>query len=117
MASRRAGAWSHHGPRRPYLRISAARPDLRRSPSGPAEGHREAVPLTSREGGATRGNQDDRRGADHPARMIRLRLNAIGAAVFALATLALPTFALPHKRSDVLIHRDTRGQLQDVNLA
>ena len=44
-----------------------------------------------------------------------IRLNAIGAAAFVLASLALPTFALPHKhKQDVWIHRDTRGQLQDV---
>jgi hypothetical protein len=46
-----------------------------------------------------------------------IRLNAIGAVGFALATLALPTFALPHKPKDLLTHRDTRGQLQEVNLA
>ena len=46
-----------------------------------------------------------------------IRLPAIGAAVFALATLALPTFALPHKTPDKLTHLDTRSQLQDVNLA
>src|SRR4051812_27237123 len=49
--------------------------------------------------------------------MNRPRLNAIGAAAFTLAGLALPTFALPHKPDDMLIHRDTRGELQDVNLA
>ena len=48
--------------------------------------------------------------------MIR-RLNALGAVAFALATLALPTFALPHTPKDLLIHRDTRAQLQAVNLA
>ena len=31
--------------------------------------------------------------------------------------LALPTFALPHKDPNLLTHRDTRTQLQDVNLA
>src|SRR3954468_2328377 len=46
-----------------------------------------------------------------------IRLPAIGAAVFALATLALPTFALTQHRDARLTHRDTRGQLQDVNLA
>ncbi|MBE2317560.1 hypothetical protein DVA67_016375 [Solirubrobacter sp. CPCC 204708] len=46
-----------------------------------------------------------------------IRLNTIGAAVFALATLALPTFALPQADKDKLTHLDTRGQLQDVNLA
>ena len=45
-----------------------------------------------------------------------IRLHAIGAAVFALATLALPTFALTHQPSE-LTHFDTRSQLQDVNLA
>src|SRR3954462_3399682 len=45
------------------------------------------------------------------------RLPAIGAAVVALALLALPTFATPHRPADLLTHRDTRGQLQEVNLA
>src|SRR4051812_18098409 len=45
------------------------------------------------------------------------RLPALGAAVFALALLALPTFATPHPRGDLLTHRDTRGQLQEVDLA
>jgi len=45
------------------------------------------------------------------------RRPAIGAAVFALLMLALPTFAVPHKDPNLLTHRDTRGQLQDVNLA
>src|SRR3954451_24797882 len=45
------------------------------------------------------------------------RLHAIGAAAFALAALALPTFALPHPANDRLVHRDTRGELQEVNLA
>ena len=51
--------------------------------------------------------------------MFRPRLHAFGAVVFALATLALPTFALTHTGADpnVLTHADTRGQLQDVNLA
>src|SRR3954451_25352483 len=44
------------------------------------------------------------------------RLPALGAAVFALALLALPTFATPHPRGDLLTHRDTRGQLQEVDL-
>ena len=46
-----------------------------------------------------------------------IRLNSIGAAVFALATLALPTFAMTHSAPEKLTHLDTRGQLQDVNLA
>src|SRR3954470_620211 len=47
-----------------------------------------------------------------------LRLNAPGAALFALATLALPTYALTHGANpDRITHRDTRGQLQDVHLA
>jgi hypothetical protein len=46
-----------------------------------------------------------------------LRLRAIGAAVFALGMLALPTFALPSRDDDKLTHADTRRQLQDVNLA
>src|SRR5215468_10588576 len=46
-----------------------------------------------------------------------IRLPAAGAVVFALAALALPTFALPHKNPNLLTHADTRGQLQDVNLA
>src|SRR3954447_3247936 len=46
-----------------------------------------------------------------------IRLPALGAAVIALATLALPTFALPHQPADKLTHRDTRTQLRDVNLA
>jgi hypothetical protein len=46
-----------------------------------------------------------------------LRLPALGAVLFALAALGLPTFALPHRRADLLTHRDTRGQLQDVDLA
>ncbi len=46
-----------------------------------------------------------------------IRLNSIGAAVFALAALALPTFAMTHSAPEKLTHLDTRGQLQDVNLA
>src|SRR6478735_1113384 len=46
-----------------------------------------------------------------------IRLPAIGAAVFALALLALPTFAMPAKEGDKLTHLDTRSQLQDVSLA
>src|SRR3954470_1799313 len=46
-----------------------------------------------------------------------IRLNSIGAAAFVLATLAVPTLAMPHKPKELLTHRDTRGQLQDVNLA
>src|SRR4051812_8421333 len=47
-----------------------------------------------------------------------LRLHALGAVVFALATLALPTYAMTHgERSDTLTHLDTRGQLGEVNLA
>src|SRR4051812_34384153 len=46
-----------------------------------------------------------------------IRLPAIGAAAFALATLALPTFALTHTQPERLTHLDTRGQLQEVNLA
>lgn len=46
-----------------------------------------------------------------------IRLHSIGAAVFALATLALPTYALQHRSGERLTHLDTRGQLQDVNLA
>src|SRR3954454_1374623 len=45
------------------------------------------------------------------------RLPALGAAAFALALLALPTFATPHRPADPVTHRDTRGQLQEVNLA
>jgi hypothetical protein len=45
------------------------------------------------------------------------RRPAIGAVAFALLMLALPTFALPHSNPDLLTHRDTRTQLQDVNLA
>src|SRR5215218_3874050 len=45
-----------------------------------------------------------------------IRLPSIGAAAFALATLALPTFALTHG-PERLTHFDTRGQLMDVNLA
>src|SRR3954470_8823202 len=41
---------------------------------------------------------------------------SLAAIAFALAALALPAFALP-QRDDVSIHRDTRGQLQDSNLA
>ena len=41
-----------------------------------------------------------------------IRLPAAGAAVFALAALALP-----HRNPDLLTHADTRGQLQEVNLA
>ena len=37
--------------------------------------------------------------------------------MIALAALALPTFALPDRRSDVAVHRDTRAELQSVNLA
>src|SRR3954466_11459510 len=47
-----------------------------------------------------------------------IRFPAIGAALFALTTLALPTFALTHAPSQgAITHRDTRGQLQEVNLA
>src|SRR3954465_5019503 len=46
-----------------------------------------------------------------------IRLRPIGAVAFALALLALPTFAVPHKDPNVLTHRDTRTELQDVNLA
>ena len=46
-----------------------------------------------------------------------IRLPAAGAVIFALAALALPTFALPHTNRYLLTHADTRGQLQDVNLA
>jgi hypothetical protein len=46
-----------------------------------------------------------------------IRLRPIGAAAFAVALLALPTFAVPHKDPDLLTHRDTRTQLGDVNLA
>src|ERR1700754_3048494 len=45
------------------------------------------------------------------------RVRPIGAALFALAMLALPTFAVPHKDPNLLTHRDTRTQLQDVDLA
>jgi len=48
---------------------------------------------------------------------VKIRLHVIGALAFALGMLALPTFALPHKPADLLTHRDTRSQLQDVNLA
>src|ERR1700740_1137812 len=46
-----------------------------------------------------------------------VRLPALGAVLFALAALALPTLAMPHRNPDLLTHRDTRGQLQDVDLA
>src|SRR3954451_4486410 len=47
-----------------------------------------------------------------------IRFPAIGAALFALTTLALPTFALMHAPPQgAITHRDTRGQLQAVNLA
>ena len=46
-----------------------------------------------------------------------IRLPAAGAVLFSLAALALPTFALPHKDPNRLTHADTRGQLQEVNLA
>src|SRR5690349_18667731 len=46
-----------------------------------------------------------------------IRLRPLGAAAFALALLALPTFGVPHKDPNLLTHRDTRTQLQDVNLA
>ena len=46
-----------------------------------------------------------------------IRLRPIGAAAFALALLALPTFGVPHKDPNLLTHRDTRTQLGDVNLA
>jgi hypothetical protein len=44
------------------------------------------------------------------------RLHAIGATIFALATLVLPTYALTHQPTR-LTHFDTRSQLMDVNLA
>src|SRR4051794_35287486 len=43
-------------------------------------------------------------------------LRRLAPIAFALATLALPTLALPHG-SDVAVHRDTRGELAAVNLA
>src|SRR3954471_16172680 len=46
-----------------------------------------------------------------------IRRPAIGAALFALLMLALPTFAVSHKDPNLLTHRDTRSQLGDVNLA
>src|SRR4051812_27084028 len=46
-----------------------------------------------------------------------IRFRPLGAAAFALAVLALPTFAVPHKDPNLLTHRDTRSQLQDVDLA
>jgi len=47
-----------------------------------------------------------------------IRLPSIGAVAFALSSLALPTFALMHSGTpDRITHRDTRGQLQEVNLA
>src|SRR3954471_3332219 len=46
-----------------------------------------------------------------------IRRPAIGAALFALLMLALPTFAVSHKDPNRLTHRDTRTQLGDVNLA
>ncbi len=47
-----------------------------------------------------------------------IRLPAIGAAVLPLAALALATFGMRSpKDPGVLTHRDTRGQLQDVELA
>jgi hypothetical protein len=47
-----------------------------------------------------------------------VRKPAIGAVLFSLAALALPTLATPHRNSSFwLTHRDTRGQLQDVDLA
>ena len=45
------------------------------------------------------------------------RLHALGAAAFAAAMLALPALALPSKPDDLLTHRDTRTQLQDVSLS
>src|SRR3954447_15367289 len=46
-----------------------------------------------------------------------IRLPAAGAFLFALAALALPTLGMPHQNPDLLTHADTRGQLQDVDLA
>src|SRR3954453_12198044 len=46
-----------------------------------------------------------------------IRFRPLGAAAFAVALLALPTFAVPHKDPNLLTHRDTRTQLEDVNLA
>src|SRR5690349_557204 len=46
-----------------------------------------------------------------------IRLNTIGAAVFALATLALPTYAMTQAAPEKLTHSDTRNRLQDVSLA
>ena len=45
-----------------------------------------------------------------------IRLHSIGAAAFALLTLALPTYSLMHQPNK-LTHFDTRSQLMDVNLA
>src|SRR3954468_1968121 len=50
-------------------------------------------------------------------RSTMIRLRPIGAAAFALALLALPTFGVPHQDPNLLTHRDTRTQLQDVDLA
>jgi hypothetical protein len=47
-----------------------------------------------------------------------LRLNTLAATAFALASLALPTFALTQAETpDTITHSDTRNRLQDVNLA
>ena len=48
--------------------------------------------------------------------MIRLP-SALRAAAFGLAVLAVPTFAFPKHDPNVLTHRDTRGEMQQVNLA
>src|ERR1700755_3149330 len=45
-----------------------------------------------------------------------VRLPALGAVLVPLALLGLATFGTPH-RPNVSVHRDTRGQLQDVDLA
>jgi hypothetical protein len=47
-----------------------------------------------------------------------IRLPALGAAAAVLALFALPTFATPHAKDPGAIdHRDTRGEIQDVDLA
>jgi hypothetical protein len=46
-----------------------------------------------------------------------IRLNTLGATVFALASLTLPTLAFTQAEPQKLTHSDVRNRLQDVNLA
>jgi hypothetical protein len=46
-----------------------------------------------------------------------MRPPLVGAALFAVAVLALPALAIPHDRRGVALHRDTRSELLSVDIA